>query len=153
MEPTLKWQAYEHLHREKGPDWYWVLGIIAAGSALMAIVLGNFLFAILIIVAAFALALHATKTPDLISFEINEKGIVIDTTFYPYSSLKSFWLDEEYNLRDTLIVKSSRLFMPYIVIPLEEISPVEVREFLLDFLEEEEMHEPLLQKLVEYFGF
>jgi hypothetical protein len=153
MEPVFQWTAYEHEHREKGPDWYWVLGIIAVGGALMAIILGNFLFAILILVAAFSLALHAAKPPELTEFEVNEKGIVVHRTFYPYTTLASFWIDDEYSPRDTLIVKSTRLAMPYIVVPIEEISVPELREYLLQVLPEEEMREPLLQKVVEYFGF
>ena len=43
--------------------------------------------------------------------------------------------------------------MPYIIIPLGDADPETVRNFLLEYLNEEEHSEPLSHKLMEYLGF
>ena len=61
--------------------------------------------------------------------------------------------DEDENTQSKLLIKSKKLFAPHIVIPIEGVSPLEVREFLLEYLEEEEDSESLAQKIMEFFGF
>ncbi len=43
--------------------------------------------------------------------------------------------------------------MPYISIPLAEVSPDEVRSVLLTYIAETEHVEPLSQKILEALGF
>lgn len=151
---TISWQGYEHTHHEKSSDWFWALGIVALSSAVVAIVFENILFALLILIGAFTVALLAAKTPHLIHFEINRRGIAIDDLLYPFSTLESFWIDEDEHEHHTLILKSQRVIMPYIIIPLDELIEFEdVRNVLLTKLEEEELHEPISHRILEFFGF
>lgn len=151
MEP-IRWTALEYGARHHGTDWYWALGIIAVAAGATAIILGNILFAMVIIVGALSLALYAARRPQEIEFEINERGIIIDADLYPYKTLESFWIPEEGAPR--LIVHSKRAFMPQIVIPLgEDVSAGELRELLLDFLDEEEHEESLIEHIAEWLGF
>ena len=151
---TISWQGYEHTHHEKSSVWFWALGIVALSSAVVAIVFENILFALLILIGAFTVALLAAKTPHLIHFEINRRGIAIDDLLYPFSTLESFWIDEDEHEHHTLILKSQRVIMPYIIIPLDELIEFEdVRNVLLTKLEEEELHEPISHRILEFFGF
>ena len=155
MEKTvLRWQAFEYIHREKTPDWYWAVGIIAVAIAVTAVLLSDVLFAILILLGAFSLALFAGREPLLVSFEINQKGIAINDLLYPYGTLDSFWVNDlptEHTPK--LLLKSKKVLVPHIVIPIENISPEEIREFLISKIKEEEQHEPPSQKLMEHLGF
>ena len=154
VENTISWQGYEYVHREKNSDWFWALGIIALSSAITAIIFKNILFALLILIGAFTLALFAAKKPYLIHFEITRRGVSIDDTMYPFVTLESFWIDEDEYGHYTIILKSQRIVMPYIVIPLSELIEFEdVRNVLLTKLEEEELHEPVSHKILEFFGF
>lgn len=152
-EQTIKWKAHEHQHTDKSRDWFWALWIIAIAGAATAIILSNILFAVLIIVGAFTVSLHATKRPSLINFEINDRGIVINGKLHSYSTIDSFWVDEENQTIPKLLVKSKKMLSLHIIIPLENVSSLEVRKYLLDQLQEEEDSEPLTQKIVEFFGF
>ena len=150
----LTWHAHEYEYKERGVDWFWALGIIAITGAVTAIVLSNILFAILIIVGALTLALYAARKPNIIPYEVSERGVRIDNALHPYKSLESFWIDDEYEHREPrLFIKSDRLFMPAIVIPLESHSLAEIRECLLCYLDEEEYTEPFPYKIMEYLGF
>lgn len=149
---TLRWSAYEHEHIERGSDWYWALGVIAASAALTAILFGNFLFALVIILAAVTIGLIAQKPPELHEFEISEKGIRIGQTFHPYDTVISFWVDEE--LPEPLLLVDTTTFMsPNLIIPVADMDPEEVRSVLRPHAEEVPMKEPLAHKILEFFGF
>lgn len=152
---TIQWRAHEYEHREKSPDWFWVFGIIAITGIITAIILKNILFAILIVVGSLTLALYAIRKPNLTHFEINNRGIRIDNSLHPYISLDSFWVtDIEEERAPTLVIKSRKTLMPYIIIPLDDsVSSFEIRECLLSYLDEEEYEAPLLYKFTDYLGF
>jgi len=149
---TISWRAMEHHTHKKGADWYWALGIIAVGGAATSIIFGNALFAILILVGAVALGLNAARAAREIEFELNPKGLIVDEAFYPFASLEAFWVEDDGVSDPMLFLKSERALMPQIVVPLGDVSPEEVHEFLSEFLEEEEMAEPFSQKVAEFFG-
>jgi len=151
---TISWQGYEYTHYEKSSDWFWALGIVALSSAVTAIIFKNILFALLILIGAFTVALFAAKKPHLVHFEVTRRGVSIDDTLYPFTTLESFWIDEDEHGHHTLILKSQRVIMPYIIIPLvESIEFEDMRNTLLTKLEEEELHEPISHKIFEFFGF
>ena len=150
---TVSWQGYEYDHHEKTSDWFWALGIIAISSAVTAIIFKNLLFALLILVGAFAIALFSAKRPHLVHFEISRRGIMIDDTLYPFNTLESFWIDEDEHGHQTLIVKSQRITVPYIIIPLQNAPENEMHEILSQQLLEEELHEPISHRILEFFGF
>lgn len=147
----ISWQADEYRYREKGRDWYIVVGIIAAALAVAAILFDNILFAILILVAASALIIQAIKKPRLVNFELNQRGIVVEDKLYPYSTIESFGVDEEPTPK--LLAKSKKVMMPLIALPIDGEQIESVRNFLKAFLPEAELEEPLLHKLIEHFGF
>jgi hypothetical protein len=151
---TISWQGYEYTHHEKSSDWFWALGIVALSSAVTAVIFKNILFALLILTGAFTIALFAAKNPNLVHFEINRRGIAIDDVLYPFNTLESFWIDEDEHGHNSIILKSQKIIMPYIVIPMNETVEFEdVRNVLLTKLKEEELEEPASHKIFEFFGF
>jgi len=51
------------------------------------------------------------------------------------------------------LLKYNRAFVPHIALPIAEVHPEDIREFLLSYLHEVEDHEPLSQKIMERLGF
>lgn len=154
MATQLQWQAFEHEHIHKSSDWFWALGIIAIAGAVTAIIFSNILFAIVILVGAFTLGMHAAKKPNRVNFKISERGVVIGNKMHPYSSLESFWVDDESeHTAPKLLIKSKKLLAPHIVIPIDHVSSSDVRDYLTQYLIEEEDSESLAQKIMEFFGF
>lgn len=152
MQP-LRWQTPEHEHKHHTTDWYWAVGIVAASIATIVIVYGNLLFAIVIILSAVVLSLHAARQPDMLNCEINDRGIIVQDRLYLYPTLESFWVEDN-TPNPKLFIKSSKLLMPLIIIPLnDEVDPRTVRELLLQNLEEEVLAEPITQRFMEYLGF
>ena len=153
MDKTpIHWQAFEYMHREKSSDWFWAVGIISAAGAATAVIFNDILFAVLIVVGTFALCLYAARRPVRVNFEINEKGIIVEKTQYPYTSLESFWVEENIGTPKVLI-KSNKVMMPFIILPIEEAGADHIREYLSEHLPQEEHNEPLLHHVMEYLGF
>lgn len=152
MNETITWSTPEYEHKERSADWYIALGIITISASVAAFLLGNILFGFFILIGAFTLAMYSMRTPEEMFVEINNHGIVINDRIYTYNSLESFWV-EGYDTEPKIIIQSEKTLMPYIVIPLGGVDPEEVREYLLEHLEEEEHSEPLSHKIMEYLGF
>lgn len=152
MQPLISWDAPEHYHTEKNSDWYWAVGIITITAVVLAIIFNNIIFAIFLLVGAFALVVHATKRPRIIHYEINDRGVVIGDILYPFLTLDSFWVDAQ-EVPPKVLIKSHKTFMPYISIHIEEVDPEKVRDILLNYIAETEHREPLSQKILERFGF
>ena len=149
---TLRWEAYEHEHIERGSDWFWALGIIAACAGVTSIIFGNFLFALVIFVAAFTIGLIAKQPPELHEFEIGPKGIRIGNDLHAYDSIIAFWVDDELE-EPLLLVDTTKFMTPNLVIPVGDMDPEEVREYLRAHTEEVRMQEPIAHKILEFFGF
>jgi hypothetical protein len=152
MKEEISWHAPEFITYEKGPDWYWAVGVISITLAVAAILFGNILFALVIIIGAVALSMQASRDPEIREFIVGDRGVQVDDTLYPHSSIVSFWVENN-PYEQKLLLQSEKAWMPYIVAPITEVDPEEVRNLLIQYLPEEEHQEPLSQKIMEYLGF
>jgi len=148
----ISWETIEYLHKEKTSDWYWIVAIITISIAIISTILNNVIFAILIIVSSFTLSLFASKKPKIITINIDSTGVSMGDTHYPYKELTSFWVETR-DVYPRVLFKSKKVLMPFIVVLIEDVEPEIIHEFLLQYLPEEEHSEPLLEKLLLYFGF
>lgn len=155
MEEKLSWQALDHIKEEKSSDWFWVVGVAAIAGAVLSILFNNILLALLILLGVFAVFLIAHIPPKTENYEINRRGIKIGENFYPYTSLKSFYVvDEDGYERDRVLIRSEKMFMPIITMPIEDKLAIDViRDYLIEFLEEEEMIEPPINHFMNWLGF
>lgn len=148
----INWIAPEYIHTEKTSDWYWIVGIITVSAATISIMLNNVIFAVLLLVAMFTLTLYASRKPQNIKIELNQKGIIHGNIYYPYSDIKSFHVENK-DKYPRIIFQLKKKLSSYVIILIKEHDPEEIRDFLEDFLEEETHSEPFLAKLLIYFGF
>lgn len=150
----ISWQQHEHVHSEKSVDWFWTMGIIAFGGVVLSIYFKDYLFALIIVLFISISFTLVKRLPQMLQFDITRKGIRAGHTLYPYSLLDSFWVeDTEYH--DKILFKSKKPMSPLIIIPFDStITNAEsIRDYLLDYLDEEELEEPLHQIIMEWFGF
>ena len=149
----IEWDAHEYEHKERSQDWFWAVGIVTFAVALVSVIFGNIIFAILILTAAFSLALFINRPPETLHVIIDEKGVTRGNVRYPYDSLISFWIDIEHPHKKILL-RSNKLLMPLIVVPLgEEVDVEQLDETLSKFLKEEYHSLPFVEKVLEYLGF
>lgn len=150
---AVTWEAPEHHHVEKGNDWFFALAIIIVAMVIVAILFGNVLFALLIGLAGGALGVSAAKRPSIIEFAVTVRGVKIDQRLYPFSSLSSYFIDEEDYKGPQLLVKSNRHLMPLLILPIPTDHIDDIEAILKERLPEEELEESLFAKILELFGF
>lgn len=151
-EALISWAAPTHPYIEKKPDWFWAVGIITLALAAVCFIFGEIITGIFVIVAAAALVLHSSRPPQVVNYEINDRGIALDETLYPFLSLDSFWIPHD-ETPPKILIKSRKLLMPLMVIYIEEVDPEKVREVLLRYIAETEHREPMLKKIMDWAGF
>ncbi|MEX2340831.1 MAG: hypothetical protein WD605_00740 [Candidatus Paceibacterota bacterium] len=150
---AVTWEAPEYHHIERGNDWYWALGIVAGCAAIASFFFGNFLFAILILVAAATITLQTRRHPQDIPFMVGSRGVRVGERLFTYSNLESYRIDEENESHPQLLLKSKQFYMPLIVIPIPEERVHDIEELVRDRLPEEDLEESVAHKLLDLIGF
>lgn len=151
-EDKLVWSAPEYAHHSRSVDWFWGLGLIVLVGSGVAIYFSNALFAVILILAGGILTLFAMRPPQEIQYSLTPEGILAGDTFYPFPSLKSYWVTDGARYEKIILVSKKR-FMPYIVIPVVGYPAETVRAYLEEFLPAEEHEEPWVYLLAERLGF
>jgi hypothetical protein len=149
---SLTWQAPEYNHYDRTPDWFWAVGIIAVSIAILAFVYHNALFGILILLSTGILVFYTLREPDMVNYEINQRGVTVGKDLHPYLTIESFWVETRGG-EPKVILKSKKNLMPYIIIPIHEESADDISDVLREFIEEKELQEPTSHKVMEYLGF
>lgn len=157
-EESIKWSAPEYDYREHASDWYWMIGIITVSASVALIIMGNMLLSIILLVGIGTLIFHASQKPKYLDYEIMERGIYANNKFYDWDSLESFWIIEKEVIAGQefgakLLLISKKALAQQIVIPLGETSTKQIRELLLQLLDEEPQQEPFPERIMRKLGF
>ncbi|MFA5827543.1 MAG: hypothetical protein WC839_03560 [Candidatus Paceibacterota bacterium] len=156
MDPNkkLEWSALEYEEKERGNDWFWALGVIIVASSITSFIYANYFFSLFLIIAGILLVVFALKKPDMVFYELNQKGLKIRNRLYLYEGITSFWVQKEEGKEPTLFIKSERLFIPIISMPIDLENAEEIRNFMLTAnVPEEEMKAHPSEKIMESLGF
>ena len=154
-DALAQWEGREYDHDPKSADWYWALGIIAVAGTLASILFSNYLLAVLIVLAAAALALHAAKKPPLHRFQLVEKGILIGDELHPFERMISFSVleDVEGKLPPMISIKTESWLSPHLIIPLAGVDADAVYAYFLRHVDEEEHHHTFVDLVAAWLGF
>lgn len=146
-QTILEWQSPEHHFDKKSNDWYWILGVICLGASVLAFWFGNFLFGIFIIIAGGTIGMLSYKETKVVPIKINMKGIIFGKFLYPWMSYRSFWIEDEHTHGARILLHPVSSYLPLTVVPInKEVDLNDVRDILLEFLEEEFLSESLVHK-------
>lgn len=146
-EPILEWHSPQHHFDKKTTDWYWIFGIIVLAAAVLAFYFGDFLFGVFIIIAGITIGFLSFKETQVLPIKVTKKGVIFGRQLYPWTSYSSFWIEDEHVHGARILMNPQNSFLPLVIIPInEEVDLNDVRETLLNFLEEEPMTESLLHK-------
>ena len=109
-EGKLVWSAWEYEEKERSRDWFWALGVIVVTSSLASVIFENYFFAALLVLSGTLLGFFAVKKPDMVTYELNQKGLKIRDRLYPYENIKSFWI--QVGTEGEINLKPIFLFIP-----------------------------------------
>lgn len=147
--PLHEWTIQEYEQYERGSRWFWLMGIIGILSLIYALLSGNFLFALVIILFAIILYLQSHQVPPQLPFVITDLGVIVGRRFHAYSELEAFYIVYRPPEVKMLFLQPKSSLEPMLRIPLLDTDPVEIRFSLLQFLQEnvEKEDEPLSDQI------
>ena len=151
----FEWHAEEHEHRPKSPVWFAMI------AATITILVSTLLFIFTNIMGAVTVALVggliyyiAQQEPSLIRYRIMLDGVALNDTMYHWEDLNTFNIIYEPDETKTIIFKSEKLFSPLILAEIGDADPLEIRDVLMEYLEEDqELQEPLIDIVARRLGF
>lgn len=154
-EPVFAWEGSEYSFEERGSDWYWALGIVAAAAIVTCVLFGNILLAVVIFAGACTVALQAAKAPRLHRFAVYEDGIVIDDRLYPYADMRDFAILEFIDPEQppALSIKTNHILAPHLMIPIHDYDPEDVYDYISIHLPEGMHEETLLDRITALLRF
>ncbi len=146
-ETLIEWTSPEHHFEKKSKDWYWALGIIALAIAVLSFYFGNFLFGILVIVGGITLSILSYKETRTIEVRVTQAGIVLDKYLYPWSSYQYFWIEDDHIHGSRILLNPKNTFLPLVIVHInEEVNLDDLRETMLQFLEEGYLRESIIHE-------
>lgn len=151
---AIEWVAQEYETQERSSDWFWGLGAFAFFAVIISFIMGNLLFALIIIISAFTIYLFEIRPPKDVIIKLTPKGIQIDSSLYPYEKIKYFWIEIERKGPPMLIFHYERLAFPIVHVSLSDTSLDKVRAYLHKAKVEEEEHvKTLAEEVSDWLGF
>lgn len=136
-ETIHEWTIQEYDQHDRGLLWYSLAGGVGVIMILYGIFSGNFLFSLIIILAAVIIFLQSHQEPPQVPFRITETGVVINDRMYLYSEFENFYIIYQPPEVKTLFLDTKSAFRPTLRIPLLDMNPVEIRHTLREFLPED----------------
>lgn len=156
-DTVFSWEVDEYIERDRSNDWFWTVGLIVLTGIVISIILKNFVFAMFLLVAAGTLSVFIFRKPERLAVTIDNRGVQIEHTFYPYKELKQFWVEPEEGGRNgvrQVFFITSRTVIPELSIELtEDVDADKLRSYLLRKIPEGEIQESLAHQVMESLGF
>ncbi|MCR4284059.1 MAG: hypothetical protein NUV64_01935 [Parcubacteria group bacterium] len=151
--PIIEWQAPEFIFYKKSADWFWVVIIITIALVVGSVLLKNFLASIIIGISGFSILMYGAKKPDIIDFSISPQGIQARNKLYLFENLEYFWINYNPPHTKQLILKSNKLLMTHLSIPLGNADPEVIQEILLQFIKEKKIEESFSEIISKFLKF
>jgi len=153
-DEIISWTVPEFEKRERSKQWYVGVSVLSILVLIYSFFTGNFLFAVIIVLAATVIIMNDAREPDLVKFTITDEGVVIGGKFIDYDELKDFSII--YKPRTgikQLYFEFKNVIRPRLSIYLDDMNPLKIRDILLQYLKEdlERENEPLSESLARLF--
>jgi hypothetical protein len=131
----------------------YVAGALGIVAFLVAYLAHDFLFTIVLVLAAVVLILNTTRPHRQSQISVHATGISVDDQHHRYGDIKSFWIDyqPEYGVKE-ISIEFKKGYVPHTRIPLEDTNPLEIRRAMLAYVPEKEHEQSLLDHLIRRSG-
>ncbi len=141
----IAWEVPEYHKHDRGRWWYIIFAVICMGLIIQAIFTGNFLFAVILVIAGFVIIINDARHPAPVSVRITTEGVMVGRKFYDYDEMKHFAIvyKPAEDLK-RLYFEFKTVTKPRLSVALFDINPLYIREHLTKYLSEdlERLDEP-----------
>ena len=158
----ISWEIPENIKPERDKRWYIFASIIFflliffsffTISSWRLVFLGpnsNFLFALIIVISAAIIVINESKETEMLEFTLTPEGVDVAGRFYYYDQFKNFSViyKPKEDIKQ-LYLEFKNAVRPRLSVPLLEMNPIEIRNYLDKYLEEdlERTDPPLSEQL------
>lgn len=132
----VSWAFPEVPNYRYSRTWYLIMITVGIGLLVFAVFTSNPLFAFIVVIAWALIFYRSRQKPKTIQAAITEDGVEVGKNFFPFDDLRSFWLVYKPPAK-TLYMNFKSALRPILGITLEDANPVEIRNHLRRFLQED----------------
>lgn len=136
QDVLLAWTTPDSRHHERGPLWYVTAVIVGILLILYAIFTAAWTLAVVVAVLAGVIYLMSQEPVGSVEVIITAMGIHVNKKFYPYHTIKSFWIVSEPGVKILYFQLRGKL-QRIINVRMDDENSVTVRQVLANELEEE----------------
>jgi len=147
---AIKWFTLLSPPHRRNRVLYATIGLIVS-AGLAAYFLHDFLFSVVLALAAIVLNLNATRPHRQSEITIHATGVSINDEHHHYADIKSFWIDYQPDLKE-LSIELKKGYTPIIKVPLGETDPLEIRRAMISYVPEKEHEQSLLDHIARLIG-
>lgn len=133
----LKWTFLEFKHPHRSQRWWVTAGIVTFALVLYAVLTANFLFALIILIAAVLLINEYRRQPRHLECHITATGVAVGKKFWRYNELQNYWIAYHPPEVTNLYLLPKNPLDPRITVPLTNMNPLNIRQLLNKYLEED----------------
>jgi hypothetical protein len=149
----VSWTASEYIAHAKGMAWFIALGfILFVVVALAYFVTKDVVTPVVLAVAGITFGVFAARSPRVLQYTIDSRGIQIDQKVYPYAELRSFDIIDEGPLPAILLMPLKR-FLPPITVFYDEKEEDAILNVLGSYLPHQEQKPDAVDRLMRHIRF
>ncbi|MFA5420672.1 MAG: hypothetical protein WC280_01430 [Patescibacteria group bacterium] len=132
------WEIDNIIKHQRSRRWYIAATIIALSFIAYAIIVNNYLFALIIILSVSLIIFYDNEEVKKINVEIKNEGISLGDKLYTFDSISVFYIiyKPEENIKKIYFEFKNPL-SHRLIVPLENENPIPIRSYLLQYLEED----------------
>lgn len=150
----FSWRGPDFIKHEKTMKWYFFASIAVLLLIIWALLENSAAMAIAILISAGVYFLYESQHPQEVQIMITEVGVRIGDIFYPYSELKSFYIEYNSNVKRLHFTKNGRTAIKIDINLPDDLDIAGLREYLLtELVEEEESEQNFLDKFFKFIKF
>ena len=151
---SLTWDIHEYHQPDRNRNWYIIAALVALALIAWAIYDHNYFFALIILMGGGLMIYLENNEPEIMNFALTPAGVELGDKLYNYDEFQDFavvYRPHEETRRLYFVFKAT--FRPRLSIPLNQINPLTVRQYLLKYLREdlERTNIPLSEGLARMF--
>jgi len=155
LKKPLSWQFSEHEAKKRDWRWYAIAGAIGLGLVIWGMLSHNFMFSLIIVLAAFVIYSLDHLEPLVVKVSLKKDGLHINDRIYEYRKFRGFYIIYKPELGVKNLYMEFTGASPRFSIPLEKMNPILVRDHLNKYLEEDldKVDQPLSEGLAKLLQF
>lgn len=149
MQDSFSWSVIEHEHHDRGFTWYLAATLVGAALIVYALITGNIMFAFIVIIFAIILFILSRIPPKSLVVVAAPNGLSVGDRRYAWKEIKNFWMVYDPPEVKSLYIEFVGGLRSHLLLGLNEVDPVAIREFLLQYILEDEskLEEPFIDWL------